>query len=40
MSFYSKGINDMPYGWISADEWNYRVYNLWYGMIQRCYDKK
>lgn len=35
-----KGINDMPYGWASANDRNYRVYNLWCGMIKRCYSEK
>lgn len=37
---YGKGVNDMPYGWRSADEWNYRVYEVWRSMIRRCYSKK
>ena len=37
---YSKGINDMPRGWTSKNEWNYRVYRTWQSMICRCYDKK
>ena len=35
-----KGVNDMPRGWTKTDEWNYRVYQLWKSMIQRCYDEK
>ena len=37
---YGKGINDLPRGWIRANNWNYRVYYVWRGMIQRCYDEK
>ena len=29
------GISDMPYGWISANEWNHRVYAVWANMILR-----
>ena len=35
-----KGINDMPRGWRKANNWNYRVYEVWKGMIQRCYSEK
>lgn len=35
-----KGVNDMPYGWIKADEYNKRVYQVWCNMIERCYSSK
>ena len=34
------GINDMPYGWRSENEWNYRVYITWKNMLMRCYSEK
>lgn len=37
---YGVGINDMEYGWVSACEWNKRVYQLWRSMLQRCYCKQ
>ena len=33
------GINDMPWGWVSENEWNRIVYQKWYGMLRRCYDE-
>ena len=33
------GINDMPWGWASENEWNWMVYQKWYGMLRRCYDE-
>lgn len=38
--FYNMGINDMPYGWYSENEWNKICYRKWYSMIARCYSKK
>ena len=35
-----KGINDMPKGWISENEWNKKVYNKWSNMLMRCYSEK
>ena len=32
------GINDMPWGWASENEWNKRVYRLWCGKLRCCYD--
>lgn len=37
---YGKGVNDMPRGWRTANDWNYRVYRVWCSMIERCYSKK
>lgn len=37
---YKHGINDMPNGWTTENEWNKRVYKKWYSMLQRCYDEK
>lgn len=34
------GINDMPRGWYSENEWNKRVYIKWYDMLRRCYDEE
>ena len=34
------GINDMPYGWASENEWNKIVYQKWYDMLRRCYDEE
>ena len=33
------GINDMPYGWASENEWNKRVYRKWQKMLYRCYNE-
>lgn len=33
------GINDMPYGWASENEWNERVYRKWTHMLVRCYNE-
>ena len=32
------GTNDMPRGW-TADETNKMIYELWFRMLRRCYDK-
>ena len=37
---YGKGINDMPRGWTSEDEWNKMVYLKWKNMLARCYSEK
>ena len=37
---YGKGINDMPRGWASEDEWNKMVYLKWKNMLARCYSEK
>lgn len=34
------GINDMPYGWASENEWNKRVYRKWERMLYRCYNEE
>ena len=34
------GINDMPYGWASENEWNKKVYSKWNHMIYRCYNEE
>ena len=34
------GINDMPYGWASENEWNKRVYRKWQSMLYRCYNEE
>ena len=34
------GINDMPYGWYSENEWNKMVYRKWYDMVRRCYNEQ
>ena len=33
------GINDMPWGWVSENEWNRIVYQKWADMLRRCYDE-
>lgn len=33
------GINDMPYGWASENEWNKLVYRKWQKMLYRCYNE-
>lgn len=33
------GINDMPRGWYSENEWNKRVYQKWASMLRRCYNE-
>ena len=35
-----KGINDMPYGWVSKNKWNKKVYKTWHHMLERCYSEK
>ena len=37
---YNRGINDMPRGWSSDNEYNRRVYTVWYDMFRRCYNSK
>lgn len=37
LMIYNKGINDMPKLWRKE---NREIYNCWYNMIRRCYDKK
>ena len=37
---YGHGINDMPWGWASENEWNKRVYQKWKDMLRRCYDEE
>ena len=32
-------LNDMCRGWASENELNARIYNVWYGMLSRCYSK-
>lgn len=32
------GVNDMDTGWTNACELNSRIYNLWFGILRRCYD--
>lgn len=34
------GINDMPYGWASENEWNKMVYSKWTHMLHRCYNEE
>lgn len=34
------GINDMPWGWASENEWNKRVYRKWERMLYRCYNEE
>ena len=34
------GINDMPRGWRSENEWNKKVYRKWHDMLIRCYSDK
>ena len=33
------GINDMPRGWASENEWNKRVYRLWCNKLRYCFDE-
>ena len=33
------GINDMPWGWASENEWNKMVYQKWVHMLYRCYNE-
>lgn len=35
-----KGINDMPYGWYSENNWNKKVYLKWSNMLMRVYNEK
>ena len=35
-----KGINDMPHGWTSENEWNKMVYRKWADMLRRCYNEE
>ena len=37
---YNKCINDMPKGWTRANESNWRIYQLWFSMITRCYSER
>lgn len=37
---YGVGIYDMPKGWMSANEWNKKVYRKWSSMLMRCYSEK
>ena len=37
---YSKGINNMPRGWTTENEKNFRIYHTWTNMLCRCYDEK
>ena len=37
---YNIGTNDMPRGWTVENEWNHKVYEKWFNMIQRCYSNK
>lgn len=37
---FNIGINDMGFGWASADNTNRKIYNVWAGMLRRCYDQK
>ena len=34
---YEHGINDMPRGWVRANEWNRRVHRKWKSMLRRIY---
>ena len=34
------GMNDMPKGWTKANEYNKRIYQVWYSMLARCYSEK
>lgn len=34
------GINDMPFNWFSETDENKKIYYLWSGMINRCYNEK
>ena len=34
------GINDMPRGWASENDWNKMVYRKWRHMLVRCYNKE
>ena len=36
----NKGVNDMGFGWASANAQNLKIYNTWVGMIHRCYNPK
>ena len=35
-----KGINDMYKGWYSENEWNKKIYNLWYIKLMYVYNEK
>ena len=37
---YGIGKNNMPKGWRRKTENNNRIYDLWHGMLRRCYDEK
>ena len=37
---YNHGINDMPYGWISKNELNKKIYKTWSHMLERCYSER
>ena len=37
---FNTGFNDMPRGWKSNNELNYRIYTCWHGMLMRCYCEK
>ena len=37
---YNIGTNDMPRCWTVDNEWNHKVYQTWFHMIQRCYSEK
>ena len=34
------GINNMPWGWASENEWNTMVYKKWASMLRRCYNEE
>lgn len=34
------GVNDMPWGWASENEWNKIVYRKWVDMLIRCYNEE
>ena len=33
------GINDMPFNWFSETDESKKIYYLWSGMINRCYNE-
>ena len=29
--------NDMPYGWVGDNSTHRKIYNMWHGILRRCY---